>query len=181
MSKTRVAVIGAGITGLVAATVLAKSGVEVVLYEKEDSLGGHEKTVATDDGYLDLGFVFFNRVTYPNLMEFFECLGIDMQESDMSFSVSLDKGQGYEWGSRNGLSSLFAQRKNILNLYFWQMIREIVKFKDDVLMYLEDLENNPDINRDETLGTFIKSHGYSDLFQNAYLVRNFIISILIRA
>ena len=73
------------------------------------------------------------QVTYPNMMEFFESLGVDMETSDMTFSVSLDKGHGCEWGSRNGLSSLFAQKKNVLNPYFWQMLREILKFKDDVL------------------------------------------------
>lgn len=73
------------------------------------------------------------QVTYPNMMEFFESLGVDMETSDMSFSVSVDKGYGCEWGSRNGLSSLFAQKKNVLNPYFWQMLREIFKFKDDVL------------------------------------------------
>ena len=66
------------------------------------------------------------------MMEFFETLGVDMEISDMSFSVSLDKGRGCEWGGRN-LSSLFAQKKNVLNPYFWHMIREIVKFKDDVI------------------------------------------------
>ncbi|KAF8401963.1 hypothetical protein HHK36_012914 [Tetracentron sinense] len=170
MSKMRVAVIGSGISGLVSAYVLVKAGVDVVLYEKEDCLGGHARTVTFDGVDLDLGFMVFNRVTYPNMMEFFESLGIDMETSDMSFSVSLDKGQGYEWGSRNGLSSLFAQKKNALNPYFWQMIREIIKFKDDVIKYLEDLENNPDIDRNETLGHFIKSCGYSELFQKAYLV-----------
>ncbi|KAJ1381105.1 hypothetical protein SESBI_45453, partial [Sesbania bispinosa] len=67
------------------------------------------------------------------MMEFFEGLGIDMEFSDMTFSVSLDNGQGCEWGSRNGLSSLFAQKKNVFNPYFWQMIGEVVKFKEDVL------------------------------------------------
>ena len=67
------------------------------------------------------------------MMEFLEILGVDMEISNMSFSVSLDKGQGCEWGSRNGLSSLFAQKKNVLSPYFWQMLREIIKFKDDVL------------------------------------------------
>lgn len=73
------------------------------------------------------------QVTYPNMMEFFESLGVEMELSDMSFSVSLDKGRGCEWGSRNGLSGLFAQKRNALNPYFWQMIREIVKFKDDAI------------------------------------------------
>lgn len=73
------------------------------------------------------------QVTYPNMMEFFESLGVEMEISDMSFSASLDKGKGYEWGSRNGLSSLFAQKSNVLNPYFWQMLREITKFKHDAL------------------------------------------------
>ncbi|KAH9681803.1 Amino oxidase domain-containing protein [Citrus sinensis] len=166
----RVAVIGGGMSGLVSAYVLAKAGVEVVLYEKEDSLGGHAKTVTIDGVDLDIGFMLFNHVEYPNMMEFLESLGVDMGTSDMSFSVSLDKGQGYEWGTRNGLSSLFAQKKNVLNPYFWQMLREMMKFKDDVLSYVEELENNPDIDRNETLGHFIKSRGYSELFLKAYLI-----------
>ncbi|KAH0634286.1 hypothetical protein KY284_037072 [Solanum tuberosum] len=148
-----VAVVGARISGLVAAYELAKSGVKVVIYEKENYPGGHAKTVT---------------VTYPNLMEFFELLGVDVEISGMSFSVCLDQSRGCEWGTRNGFSSLFAQKKNVLNLYFWQMIREISKFKQDVTSYLETLENNPDIDRNETLGHFIQSHGYSELFQKAY-------------
>ncbi|KAK7268724.1 hypothetical protein RIF29_21432 [Crotalaria pallida] len=166
----RVAVVGAGISGLVSAYNLAKAGVNVVLYEKEDYLGGHAKTVNADGVDLDLGFMVFNRVTYPNMMEFFESLGVEMELSDMSFAVSLDNGQGCEWGSRNGLSSLFAQKSNALNPYFWQMIREIVKFKDDVISYLDMLESNPDIDRNESLGQFIKTRGYSELFQKAYLI-----------
>ena len=67
------------------------------------------------------------------MMEFFETLGVDMELSNMSFAVSLDRGSGYEWGSHNGLPSLFAQKRNVFNPYFWQMICEIVKFKDNVL------------------------------------------------
>ncbi|BFG14191.1 hypothetical protein CerSpe_004660 [Prunus speciosa] len=168
--KMRVAVIGAGISGLGSAYVLAKEGAEVVLFEKDDYLGGHARTVTFDGVDLDLGFMVFNRVTYPNMMELFESLGVDMETSDMSFSASLDKGQGCEWGSRNGLSSLFAQKRNLFNPYFWQMLREITKFKHDAINYLEELENNSDIDRNETLGQFIKSRGYSELFQKAYLV-----------
>jgi len=107
------------------------------------------------------------------MMEFFENLGVEMEVSDMSFAVSLDNGKGCEWGSRNGVSGLFAQKKNVLNPYFWQMIREIVRFKEDVLKYIEELEGNPDIDRKETLGEFLNSRGYSELFQQAYLVRLF--------
>ncbi|KAK4706593.1 hypothetical protein R3W88_033856 [Solanum pinnatisectum] len=103
-------------------------------------------------------------------MEFFECLGVDMETYHMSFSVSLDQGHGCEWGTRKGFSSLFAQKKNLLNPYFLQMIREIIRFKQDVISYLEEVDNNPDIDRNEMLGQFIKSHGYSELFQKAYLI-----------
>ncbi|GKV19104.1 hypothetical protein SLEP1_g29401 [Rubroshorea leprosula] len=133
----RVAVIGAGISGLASAHVLAKAGVNVVLYEKEDYLGGHAKTVTFDGVDLDLGFMLFNSVTYPNMVEMFESLGVDVEASNMSFSVSLHKVQ---WHSSNRCS------------------------------YLEVLENNPDIDRNETLGQFVKARGYSELFQRAYLV-----------
>ncbi|KAL9410957.1 hypothetical protein AB3S75_044686 [Citrus x aurantiifolia] len=132
-TKMQAAVIGGGISGLASAFILAKAGVDVVLYEKEDSLGGHAKTITIDGVDLDLGFTLFNHATSPNTMEFFDSLGVDMKSSDMSFSVSLDKGQGFEWGTRYGFSSLFAQKKNLLNPYFWQMLREINKFKDDAL------------------------------------------------
>ncbi|KAK5840824.1 hypothetical protein PVK06_009729 [Gossypium arboreum] len=166
----KIAVIGGGISGVVSAYTLAKAGADVVLYEKEEYLGGHSKTVHFDGVDLDLGFMVFNRVTYPNMMELFESLGIDMEPSDMSLSVSLNEGKGCEWGSRNGLSGLFAQKSNLFYPHFWQMLREILKFKNDVISYLELLENNPDIDRNETLGQFIKSKGYSELFQKAYLV-----------
>ncbi|GMH19921.1 hypothetical protein Nepgr_021762 [Nepenthes gracilis] len=166
----RVAVIGAGLNGLGAALELAKAGVNVVIYEKEESLVGHAKTVTVDGVDLDLGFMVFNPVTCLNTVKLFESLGIDMETSYMSFSVSLDEGCGYEWGSRNGLTGLFAQKKNALNPYFWRMLQEIVKFKHDVLMYLEEVESKPDRDHTETLGKFVKSRGYSELFQRAYLV-----------
>ncbi|KAM0945006.1 putative cyclopropane-fatty-acyl-phospholipid synthase [Dioscorea sansibarensis] len=166
----RVAVVGAGISGLAAAYELSKSGADVVLYEKEPYLGGHARTVNVDGVDIDLGFMVFNRVTYPNMMEFFEKLGVEMERSNMSFSVSLDEGKGCEWGSQNGLASIFAQKRNALNPYFLKMISEILKFNEDTLNYLEKLENNPDMDRNGTLEHFIWSHGYSELFQKAYLV-----------
>ncbi|KAL0456951.1 UNVERIFIED_CONTAM: Tuberculostearic acid methyltransferase UfaA1 [Sesamum latifolium] len=195
----RVAVVGAGVSGLTAAYILAKDGAEVVIYEKEDTLGGQAKTVTVNGTPLDLGFMVFSRMGtlqisiptfitlsvysqialkwwqdhswfYPDTMELFENLGVDRVLSDLSFSVSLDEGQGCEWSTRNGLSSLFAQKKNVLNPYFWNMVREIIKFKNDASAYIEELESNPDINRNETLERYIQSRGYSELFQKAFLI-----------
>ncbi|RLN18713.1 Cyclopropane-fatty-acyl-phospholipid synthase [Panicum miliaceum] len=91
----------------------------------------------------------------------------------MSLSVStrLDGGGFVEWGSRNGISSLLARKSNSLSPSFWRMIHEICKFKNHALRYLEDHESNPDLGPDETLEQFVHSHGYSKLFQDAYLVK----------
>ncbi|KAK6161233.1 hypothetical protein DH2020_004614 [Rehmannia glutinosa] len=167
----KVAVVGGGVSGVVAAYVLAAEGLEVVLYEKEPTLGGAAKTHITIDGtLLDLGFMVFSRATYLDIIELFENVGVDMELSDTSFSVSLNEGNGCEWGTRNGLSSLFAQKKNVINPCFWKMIRDIIKFKDDAAIYIEELENNTDIDRNETLGNFVQSRGYSELFQKAFLI-----------
>ncbi|GFP85279.1 probable fatty acid methyltransferase [Phtheirospermum japonicum] len=169
-SMMRVAVVGSGVTGMMSAYVLAKEGIEVVLYEKDDRLGGHANTVTVNGTQLDIGFQVFNRITYPNMMELFESLGVDMEPSDMSFSVSLADGKGCEWGTRNGFSSLFAQKKNIFSLQFWKMIREINKFNEDGKNYTEELDKNQDLDRNETLGHFVRSRGYSDLFEKAFLI-----------
>ncbi|KAM3391101.1 hypothetical protein ACQJBY_012648 [Aegilops geniculata] len=176
----RVAVVGGGASGLAAAHELAANGgdgVRVTLYEEEACLGGHARTVAVDDGAgcvkLDLGFMVFNQVTYPHMMEWLEGLGVEMERSDMSFSVSTQSkggGGGCEWGNGNGISSLLAQKTNILKPSFWRMVCEILKFKNNALTYLEDHEHNPDLDRNETLGQFIQSHGYSLSFQEAYLI-----------
>ncbi|KAG6432076.1 hypothetical protein SASPL_103649 [Salvia splendens] len=97
----RVAVIGGGVSGLTAAYVLAKEGVEVALYEKETSLGGHAKTTTVDGIPLDLDFTSFSQVMYPEVMELFETVGVDTEVSDISYSVSWDD---VEWGAGNGLS-----------------------------------------------------------------------------
>ncbi|KAL7105558.1 hypothetical protein ACP275_07G052000 [Erythranthe tilingii] len=172
MSSMRVAVVGGGVSGLFSGYILAKEGVKVVLYEKETRLGGgHTNTVtATDGTELEIGLMGFCNVTNPNTVELLESLGIETGTTDTSFSVSLAGGQGCEWGNRNGFSSLFAQKKNILNPYFWKMVREIAKFNDDAIKYIEELENNQDIDRNETLDHFVQSRGYSELFQKAFLI-----------
>lgn len=65
---------------------------------------------------------------YPEVMELFESIRVDTEVSDISYSVSLDD---LEWGAGNGLSALFAQKMNMLNPWFWNMIWEIIKFRDD--------------------------------------------------
>lgn len=124
----RIAIIGAGISGLSAAYAL-KDAHDVTLFEKEPRLGGHANTLTVDyDGAripVDTGFMVFNTRTYPNLCALFDHLGVETVASDMSFSVSA--GAGREWSS-NGLGGVFAWKRNLASPAFLCMLGDIVRF-----------------------------------------------------
>ena len=124
----RIAVIGAGVSGLGAAWAL-RDRHEVTLYEKDARLGGHANTVDIDyDGTpiaVDTGFIVFNSHNYPNLLGLLAHLGVETFDSDMSFAVSDPKG--YEWSS-NGVAGIFAWKRNAASPTFLCMLSDIVRF-----------------------------------------------------
>jgi predicted NAD/FAD-binding protein len=126
----RIAVIGAGISGLGAAHYLERDGHAVTLYEAADYFGGHTHTVdVTLDGVtasVDTGFLVCNDRTYPNLLRLFEELGVELAPSDMSFAVRAEKDD-IEWSGTNFLS-LFAQPANALKPKFLRFLADIIRF-----------------------------------------------------
>ena len=161
----RIAVIGAGISGLAAAYLLSRRH-EVSLFERDNRLGGHTHTirVAGDRGEipLDTGFLVHNRQTYPNLVRLFDELGVGTRPSDMSFSVRCTQ-TGFEYSSR-GLGGVFAQPRNLLNPDQYRLLLDIVRFNreaPDVLL--------PGAPR-HTLDTFVKTRGFGEAFVARYLV-----------
>lgn len=162
----RVAVVGSGITGVSSAWLLRRSGAKVTLFEKESAFGGHTLTDETSPYPVDLGFQVFNLTTYPNLVGFFEHLGVDHEPSDMSFSLSVDGGR-LEWGS-DGLSGLFAQRRNILSPSFWRMIWDVLRFGREAPEVLS--AEGAAVHRDMTLGNYLSAKGYSRGFILNYVV-----------
>jgi len=126
--RSRIAVIGAGISGLGAAWAL-RDVHDVTVFEKRERLGGHANTATIDyEGRsidVDTGFIIFNPYSYPNLTPFFKHLGVESFRTDMSFGFSLDKR--FEWSS-NRLRGVFADPANILRPSFLLMLRDIVKF-----------------------------------------------------
>ena len=126
--KKKIDVIGSGIAGI-SASYLLSSKYDVHLFEKNNYLGGHTRTikVSTDNNLsIDTGFIVFNDRNYPDLIKFFDYLGVQTTNSDMSFAVS-DVDYNIEYGGKN-LKSLFAQYKNIFNISYLRMMYEIYRF-----------------------------------------------------
>ena len=125
----KIAVIGSGISGLSAAYFLSKTN-KVDLFEQSDHFGGHSYTYDIREYEkiisVDLGFIVFNELTYPNLIKFFNELKVPFEKSNMSFSVSI-KNTNIEYGG-SGFNSIFANRFNLFNLNFLKMIKEIISF-----------------------------------------------------
>jgi uncharacterized protein len=118
----RVAVVGTGISGNAAAWTLSKH-YPVTVYDRDVRPGGHSHTVSIDyDGAqlaVDIGFIVYNELNYPDLTALFAHLGVETVESCMSFAVTADTGR-FEWkgGGNNWFETargLFAQAGNLLS------------------------------------------------------------------
>lgn len=113
-----------------AAAYLLSPHADVTLYEKNPVAGGHSRTLTVTHGDRDIpvdtGFIVFNHATYPNLLGLFAQLGVVTEESDMSFSFSMDNG-AFEWGAKN-LNAVFAMRRNLVSPVFLGMIRDVARF-----------------------------------------------------
>ena len=161
----KIAVIGSGISGLSAAYYLSKKN-KVDLIEQNNHFGGHSYTYEISKNNktisVDLGFIVFNELTYPNLLNFFEELDVAFEKSDMSFAVSVQNTK-VEYGGK-GLKALFANKLNIFNLKFINMIREIISFyKNTPLLISTDTEN-------ETLGSYLTKINSSKYFINFHII-----------
>ncbi len=161
----RIAVIGSGISGLSAAYYLSKK-FKVDLFEKEDHFGGHSYTYNIEENDktvpVDLGFIVFNELTYPNLINLFKDLKVPYEKSDMSFSVSV-KETNIEYGGKD-LNSLFCNKKNILNLNFLKMIKDIISFYKSAPNFLKNDSENI------SLGDFLDNYKVSDYFKNYHII-----------
>ncbi|MHC4451091.1 MAG: NAD(P)/FAD-dependent oxidoreductase [Planctomycetota bacterium] len=161
----RIAIIGAGISGLTAAHLLARRH-DVTVFEAAPRIGGHTNTVdVVRDGKswsVDTGFIVYNNKTYPNFTALMRKLGVPRRASDMSFSVRDDES-GLEYNGTS-LNSLFAQRRNLLRPSFWNMIREIMRFNREAPSVLGKPEAN------STLDEYLDRHGYNGSFKKHYLI-----------
>ena len=163
----KIAIIGSGISGLSAAHYLSKKH-KVDLFEKEDHFGGHAHTIdlkinnlENQQVSIDVGFIVFNHLTYPNLIKFFGENKVEIEKSNMSFSVTSQKKEIEYCGK--GLNGIFSNRKNLVNFKFLKMFFEIIKF------YKKSSENNL-LNTKQTLGNYLESQNLSKYFISYHII-----------
>lgn len=180
--RKKVAIVGSGCAGIGALWALNKTYHDVYMYEGADRLGGHTNTVMYKKGkyttMVDTGFIVLNTATYPNFIRFLDKIGVKTDPTEMTFSVSRDRG-AFEWAG-SSLTSLFCQRRNILSPRMWRMIFDIIRFNQfalDLLINDEedmsadlggDMMNH--VSQDETIGEYLDREGYSDAFRDDYLI-----------
>ena len=162
----KIAVIGSGISGLSAAYYLSKKH-KIDLFEKEDHFGGHAHTIKipiedNKEVSVDIGFMVFNKKTYPNLINFFLENKVQIEKSDMSFSVSV-KGSDIEYSGK-GLNGIFSNRKNLFKFKFIKMFFEIISF------YRNCEKLNLDIDDNNTLERYLKKLMMSDYFIKYHII-----------
>lgn len=163
----KIAIIGAGISGLTAAFYLHQKH-ELSVYESAPRIGGHTATIDVEhDGQqyaIDSGFIVYNDWTYPNFIELMSRLEVETQPTEMSFSVRCDQS-GLEYGGNN-LNSLFAQRRNLIRPSFHRMLQDILRFNREAV---RDLESGR-IAAATTLGEYLADRRYGDAFIYQYLL-----------
>ena len=162
----KIAVVGSGISGLSSAYYLSKKH-KVDLFEKDDHFGGHAYTLKIPyenkkEVAVDIGFMVFNKVTYPNLINFFTKNNIEIEKSDMSFSVSV-KDSDIEYCGK-GINGIFSNKKNLFNLKFIKMFFEIINFYK-TCEKIEIKESNS-----KTLGEYLKEIKISNYFINYHII-----------
>ena len=161
----RIAIVGAGISGLVAAYLLSDEH-DIVVYEANDYIGGHTHTIDVQvkgQSYaVDTGFIVFNQKTYPNFIKLIQKLGVARQPSKMSFSLQDQRSGLYFCPS--SFNSLFAQRKNLFRPSFYRMLMDALRFRRDAskLVGIADYRM--------TLRSFLKTKGYSRAFIEQFII-----------
>ena len=161
----RVAIVGGGVSGNVTAWLLSQDH-DITLFEAADYLGGHTNTIdveAYGEKYtVDTGFMVFNDRTYPEFCRLLDQLGVASRDSDMSFSVRCERtGLEYQGSSLDGL---FAQRMNLFNPRFYQMLGDVLRFNRTSIEFLNQDDDQT------TLGDYLTAEKYGRRFIECYLV-----------
>ncbi len=92
MTDHDVIVIGAGLAGLTAAVTLQRRGVDVVVLERAERVGGRVRTDVVDGFLLDRGFQLLNPA-YPALAGLVDLVGLDLYPVGAGVIVAHGRGR----------------------------------------------------------------------------------------
>ena len=166
--RLRIAVIGAGISGLAAARELDGQH-EVTLFEAREKPGGHTRTLEFErfgrEYRADLGFMVFNEANYPHFTRLLRDLDIPARNTEMSFSLRCDQS-GLEYHGST-MNQLFAQRRNLFRPRHYRMLRDILRFNRDANRALADRAGEL---AEISVGEFLGRGGYGLELVNDYLL-----------
>jgi predicted NAD/FAD-binding protein len=160
----RIAVIGAGVSGLVAAHHLHRDH-DVSVFEAAAYAGGHTNTVRVEGSdttlHVDTGFIVFNNRNYPNFERLLTQLGVASQPSDMSFGVGDERGD-FEYASTSA-NGLFAKRSHLASRSFHRMVLDVRRFQREARVLL-------DSDEDPSLAQWLADCRFSEAFVDRLIV-----------
>ncbi|WVW84255.1 hypothetical protein I302_106285 [Kwoniella bestiolae CBS 10118] len=166
----RIAIVGTGVSGISALWLLNEfSEHEVNIYEKDERPGGHTNTVefrreGKEPCQVDTGFIVCNPPTYPNFLRFLQHLKIPTLKTEMTFSVTRDRG-AFEWAGE-GLGGVFCQLSNLFNPRLYRMLFDIIRFN----LFATDLLHQEGDREGISIGDFLEMEGYGEGFRDDYLM-----------
>lgn len=162
----KIAIVGSGIAGNLAARRLHEQQHEITLFEAGSHAGGHSHTHDIRLGgrsfQVDTGFIVFNHATYPRFSALLEELGVSSQVTSMSFSVR-DDAAGIEYNGTT-INALFAQRRNLLRPSFLSMVRDILRFNREAPRWLGEPGG------ERPLGELLHERRYGRAFIDHYII-----------
>ena len=140
---------------------------DISVFEANDYIGGHTNTVEVEHSgktyQIDTGFIVCNDRNYQNFLELMSALDVDLQPSEMSFSVK-NNLLDLEYNGHN-LNTLFSQRRNFLRPAFYRLVYDILKFNRAAK---KSLAYYPD--KQITLREFVQGEKLSAIFIDNYLM-----------
>src|ERR1700761_5794423 len=160
----RIAIVGAGVSGLVAAHLLHREH-EIVVYEASSYAGGHTNTIRVDTDYethhVDTGFIVMNDRNYPLFTRLLDRLAVARQPTHMSFSV---KGEEHDFEFSGTPRGLLCQPGNIASPRFQRMIVDLLRFNRALRRLLDGEESG------ESMHDFLARHRFSRAFVERLIV-----------
>ena len=126
----KIAVVGGGVSGLVAARRLTQQGHEVAVFEAGDRWGGHARSVTLEcDGArqpVEVGFLLFNAAACPNLSSLLTEIQAPTREIRVAYEIRHSQSEIVLHGG--SLRQLLAVPRNLTNPSFYRLVSDWIRF-----------------------------------------------------